>query len=222
MRAAQTFVLRLMLCAGCAGVSACATGCTTAAIASAGTMVGLAPSAVSTGADVYQLGKLDSADQARFDDTIAAVRAAAADLHLKMAKESRDNAKGQWGCTLVDERGSGARVIVQRRTETLCRTRIDVGWFGSEPTARLILSRIRAHAGSCTATTTTTADDGCVCPQPRRCGRGRKGKGVGGPSKGPPTPEDTHSSARPAASAAGPHATRAPHAAAAAGKRLFT
>ena len=122
----------------------CAGGCTTAAVVSAGTVAGLAASAVSTGAEVYSLGKLDSANEARFDEWIGAVRAAATDLHLKIAKES-DKRKGEWRCTLVDERKAKIKVFVQRRTETLCRTRIDVGWFGSEPTARLLLARVRLH-----------------------------------------------------------------------------
>jgi len=119
-------------------------GCATAAVASAGTMVGLAASAVSTGADAYRLGKLDSADEARYAEWVAAVHAAAAELHLKLEKES-DDGKGVYRCTLRDDRGSKIKLGVERRTETLCRTRIDVGWFGSEPTARLLLWRIRFH-----------------------------------------------------------------------------
>jgi hypothetical protein len=120
-------------------------GCTTAAVATAGTVAGIAASAASTGADVYRMGKLDSADQARFDDWIAAARAAAVDLDLKVQKWS-DNGKGVWRCTLADDRESTVSITVERRTNTLCRTRIDVGVFGSEPTARLILSRMRVHA----------------------------------------------------------------------------
>ena len=124
----------------------CAGGCTTAAVVSAGTVAGIAASAVSTGAEVYRLGKLDSADQVRFEELIAAMRAAADDLHLKLGNESRDDEKGQWRCTLDDEHGSRTKVTVQRRTETLCRMRIDVGWFGSEPTARLLLAQVRLYA----------------------------------------------------------------------------
>src|SRR5689334_1289023 len=74
--------------ATCAVCALCAGGCTTAAVVSAGTMVGIAASAVSTGADVYRLGKLDSADHVRFDERIAAVRASADELGLKTVKES--------------------------------------------------------------------------------------------------------------------------------------
>jgi hypothetical protein len=138
-------LIRFTLSVGCAvTLAVCAGGCATAAVVSAGTMVGLAASAVSTGADVYRMGKLDAADEARFDEWVAAVRAAAAELDLKLAKETNDG-KGVWRCTLTDERNSKVRVSVERRTRALCRTRIDVGWFGSESTARLILARVRVR-----------------------------------------------------------------------------
>jgi hypothetical protein len=149
-RMPERLAVRITLFVCCAVTAAGAGGCTTAAVVSAGTMAGLAASAVSTGADVYRLGKLDSADEAHFDEWIGAVRAAAADLQLKIEKESRNNEKGEWRCTLVDDRRSKTRVIVQRRTGTLCRTRIDVGWFGSEPTARLILAHVRLHGDPAT------------------------------------------------------------------------
>lgn len=119
-------------------------GCATAAVATAGTLAGIAASAVSTGADVYRMGKLDSADQARFNQWIACARAAAADLHLTIQKWS-DDGKGYWHCTVADDRKATIDVNIERRTETLCHTRIDVGIFGSEPTARLILTRMRVH-----------------------------------------------------------------------------
>jgi hypothetical protein len=158
MLAIQTFC-RFTLYLTCAATAAlCAGGCTTAAVVSAGTVAGIAASAVSTGAEVYRLGKLDSADEARFDEWIAAVQAAAADLHLDIERES-DNGKGLYRCTLRDERRSKINVIVERRTETLCRTRIDVGWFGSEPTARLILARIRLYED---LTSPDTGDEGLL------------------------------------------------------------
>jgi hypothetical protein len=143
MPASRSAVRFLLGLAFAATAATCAGGCATAAVASAGTMIGLAASAVSTGADVYQMGKLSSADQTRFDDWIADIRAAADDLHLKVVRESLNNEEGEWRCTLADDQKAKIKVFVQRRTETLCRTKIDVGLFGSEPTARLILARIR-------------------------------------------------------------------------------
>jgi hypothetical protein len=126
-------------------------------------MVGLAASAVSMGADVYRLGKLDSADAVRFEQRVDAVRSAAGELGLLVVKESLDARKGEWRCTLADDRKSNAKVFVQRRTETLCRTRINVGIFGSEPTARLILARVRIRERRDRAGTDTIAPD-CTCP----------------------------------------------------------
>jgi hypothetical protein len=140
-RIAVRFACVAALAMTCAGGG----GCTTAAVATAGTVAGIAASAVSTGADVYRMGKLDSADEARFDQWIAAAHAAAADLHLTIRKQA-DSGKGEWRCTLADDRKSTIGIYVERRTETLLRTRIDVGVFGSEPTARLILTRMRVHA----------------------------------------------------------------------------
>lgn len=145
MLVSRLFVRTLLCLVVAATAAACAGGCATATVASAGAIVGLAASAVSTGADVYQMGKLSSADEAYFDEWIAAVRAAAEDLRLTVVTESLDNDKGEWRCTLADDRKGRIKVFVQRRTETLCRTRVDVGWFGSEPTARLFIARVRQH-----------------------------------------------------------------------------
>jgi hypothetical protein len=125
---------------------ACAPGCATATIASAGAMAGLAATAVATGSDVYRMGKLDAAEMTSVAEWIAAARAAADELRLAPKKQSGDQTR-RWHCTLIDDRGSKIKITVERRTETMCRARIDVGLFGSEPTARLLLARIRFHLG---------------------------------------------------------------------------
>jgi hypothetical protein len=38
-----------------------------------------------------------------------------------------------------------AAVKIEQRTQRLCRIRVDVGWFGSDPTAKLFMDRIRTH-----------------------------------------------------------------------------
>jgi hypothetical protein len=136
---------RLLLTGFCAMMLATACGCATAAVATAGTMAGIAASAISTGSDVYRLGKLDSADEVRYAQWITATRQATDDLGFTIELEN-DNGKGNWRCTIADDRKSRIRIYIDRRTETLCRTRIDVGIFGSEPTARLLLARIRDNA----------------------------------------------------------------------------
>ena len=127
--------LLLLLCGGCAE----------AGIATAGAVMGLAGSSITTGADVYGMGKLDAADMVAFEEQVAAVRAAAEDLELTLEKEEAYE-PGRWRCTLADDRQTRVRIYLDRRTPRLCRTRVDVGVLGSEPMARLILLRIRTHA----------------------------------------------------------------------------
>jgi hypothetical protein len=126
----------------CLALLIAATGCATASIASAGAIAGLAASSIATSADVYRMGKLDAVEMVKLDDQIAAVELAARDLKLTIqSKEHYD--KGRWRCMIADDRDSHFRVYLQRRTENMCRTRIDVGVFGSEGTARLFLARMR-------------------------------------------------------------------------------
>jgi hypothetical protein len=136
---------------GVAALACGAGGCATASVAAVGTMAVIAASAISTGGDIYRLGKLDAADESRYDAWLAACRAAIADLHYTVEKES-DKGDGLWICILRDDRRSRVDVTVERRTETICLTRVDVGVFGSEPTARLILTAIRRRAGHLTTT----------------------------------------------------------------------
>ncbi|CAN5512891.1 hypothetical protein BH10PLA1_BH10PLA1_18140 [soil metagenome] len=119
-------------------------GCAAAALTSAGTVAGITATAISTGADVYHLGKLDSVELARFPEMIAAVHATAADLHLAVTKEKNDG-DGNRTLILSDDCDTTLDITIERRTETMCRCRINVGLFGSEPTARLILLRMREH-----------------------------------------------------------------------------
>ena len=121
-------------------------GCATATVAAAGSAVGLAASAISTGGDIYRLGKLDAADEARYHEWIAACRAAVSkQLHYRVEKDW-DYGNGRWICTVRDARRTRVVITVERRTETVCLTRVDVGVLGSEPTARLILATIRQQA----------------------------------------------------------------------------
>jgi hypothetical protein len=137
--------VRIVVLTASLATLSCHTGCGPLTVASAGAIAGLTATAFTTGADAYRMGKLDSVDNVRYDVWIDSVKSAAGELHLKLEKP-KDNGKGIWTCVVKDDRGDGADIRVDRRTEMLCETRIDVGWFGSEPAARLILSRIRYYA----------------------------------------------------------------------------
>jgi hypothetical protein len=123
-------------------------GCATLTLGTIATAIGVAGSAVSTGNAVFSQGKLDSAEMSTTQNWLAAVRLAAGELHLTLKEEPHATPNTPHYLTLSDDHGSTISIRVERRTETLLRSRISVGLFGSEPTARLLLSRIRHHAGT--------------------------------------------------------------------------
>jgi hypothetical protein len=124
-------------------------GCAAASVATVGSIAGIAASSISTGAEIYNLGKLDAVEMDRFEDCDTAVRLAVSDLQLSIIKDAFDPRKsGRRSFRLSDDLKETIDIRVQRRTERLTAIRIDVGLFGSEPTARLVLARIRAHLPS--------------------------------------------------------------------------
>jgi hypothetical protein len=122
-------------------------GCAALTLATLGTIAGSAGSAISTGREVYELGKLDAAEMARFDQAVLAAQQAADDLGLQFKPYPKGKPSDQSIMVLpfVDERGSRVKVRLERRAERLVLIRVDVGWFGSEVTAHLFLTRLRSH-----------------------------------------------------------------------------
>ena len=129
-----------------------ASGCATVTVATAGTIAGIAATSISTGAEVYKWGKLDAVEMDTFEDSVAAVRLAARDLQLKIVKDLKPDAKqDRWSFLLSDDLKDTISIDLDRRTQRLTAMRINVGLFGSEPTARLVLARIRTHLPSLAA-----------------------------------------------------------------------
>jgi hypothetical protein len=122
-------------------------GCATLTLATLGTIAGTAGSAISTGKEVYGLGKLDAAEMARLDQMVAAANLAAADLGLQFKPNPKARQKDPTFVELpfADDKGARVKVTLERRAERLVRIRVDVGFFGSEVTARLFLARLRSH-----------------------------------------------------------------------------
>lgn len=119
-------------------------GCATATLATLGTVIGVGSSAASAGSDIFGLGKLNSAEMAPHAEAIEAVRRAANDLSLK--SYGPDKVKGDvTELAYIDDQNATIYVTIDRRTPTMIRVRLNVGIFGSELTARLFLSRLRAH-----------------------------------------------------------------------------
>lgn len=119
-------------------------GCAAASIGTASVFAGLAATVVTTGADVYHLGKLDSVDMGHQDEMITAVRRAADELSLTIYAETWES-DHVWYVQLKDDHDSKFGVTIDGRTNNMCRVRINVGIFGSEPTAKLFLIRLREN-----------------------------------------------------------------------------
>jgi hypothetical protein len=131
---AVCLLLLMLTCTGCAGL-----GLTAAASA-----IGSVGSALDTGTSVYQNGKLDSAEMATLDQCTRAIRAAAEELGLRIMTD-KPAGHGKYRMAMVDDRDKVIDIWLDQRSKSLARLRIDVGLFGSEPTARLILGRFRLH-----------------------------------------------------------------------------
>jgi hypothetical protein len=124
-------------------------GCVAAPVVAAGAALEAASSAVSTGTDVYRLGKLDTAVMASYDDSREAVRQAAANFRLKIVRDEQEGKHSNiWNFRLADDLKETVDVRIEQRSGMLCLIRVDVGWFGSQPTAQLILDKIRGHLPS--------------------------------------------------------------------------
>ena len=94
----------------------------------------------------HGMGKFDTAEMAGFAQAVAAARAA--DLSLR--PQPRRPYCSRLDPTAVeliylDDKRARLTVRLDRRSARLVRIRIDVGLFGSEVTARLFLTRLRAH-----------------------------------------------------------------------------
>ena len=135
---------RIILALGALPCVAAGGGCAAIPLATLGTIGGVTASAVSTGHDVYKSGKLDSAEMGTYGEILAAALAAGTDLDLRLLQNRLRN-DGYAEIIVTDERGAQATIKLDRRTARLTVIRIDVGPFGSEVAARLILERLRAN-----------------------------------------------------------------------------
>lgn len=135
--------LRLILClSGLLWLGACMHGCAAGVdIALIGAAAGAASSAADAGSAVYSAGKLRSVGMLDVESTRTAVLIAADELGLEIDEENEPR-PGQYRIVLIDELNSRIYIHLQERTPTMTRLTINIGLFGSEPTARLILKRI--------------------------------------------------------------------------------
>lgn len=132
-----------------AGLALACGGCALLPLSTLSTVLGMAGTAASTGPEVYEAGKLDTAFHAQAGDCRVAVRRAAAALQLHIVRD-RDISGGRkrWDFRLEDDRQSEIEITVERRSPMLCWCRVDVGLLGSEPTAKLLMQVIQNHLPS--------------------------------------------------------------------------
>jgi hypothetical protein len=132
------FLLCLPFVSGCAGIT----------LATLGSVAGATATAAQAGEEVYQLGKLDTAEMASLETATRAVRLAGDDLSLKLdttppPHRNRDPSIADF--RYLDEKNTAINVHVEALTRSMVQIRIDVGIFGSEVMAHLFLTRLRAH-----------------------------------------------------------------------------
>src|SRR5215469_7161266 len=121
-------------------------GCGGLTLATLGSIAGATATAAQAGEEVYTLGKLDSAETANLEAVARAVRQAGDDLSLKRdpdIRRSRD--PGVEYFRFLDDRNTAFTVRLTALTRSMVEIRIDMGIFGSEVTAHLFLTRIRAN-----------------------------------------------------------------------------
>jgi hypothetical protein len=136
-------------------------GCITASLVTLGTVLGAVGTAASTGIDAYNLGKLDTALMTNAEQCHRAVLLAAGDLGLHILIDQRNpKPVTVFEMTLKDDLKSQVGIHIEYRTPSMCLCRVDVGIFGSEPTAKLMMERIRFHLHL--PPTTSIADDSSV------------------------------------------------------------
>lgn len=105
-------------------------------------MLASAASAASSGSAVYKQGKLNASWLAPFNIVVAAGEGAFNEMGMTVKKSAGDDSKGTWTIVAVDDDNDKITLKVVRATPTLTEFQIDVGWFGRESTARLMLKRM--------------------------------------------------------------------------------
>ena len=120
-----------------------------AALGVAGNVADIGSAAFSAGTEVFAGGKLESIEFCTFANAHAAARSMANDLRLRASELKRTKTDVVY--RLADEHGAEIDLSISRRTAALCALRIDVGYFGSEAYARLLLKSVRARLPAASA-----------------------------------------------------------------------
>lgn len=129
--------------AGLLGLGGCIAALPVAALGVAGDVADIGGTAFTAGTEVFNSGKLESVEFATYDQAQAAIRSMLNDLRLKQTKSSFTKTKARYDFT--DDVGEKVRIDVLQRSAAIVGVRIDVGYFGSEAYARLLLKSVRGR-----------------------------------------------------------------------------
>jgi hypothetical protein len=133
-----------------------AAGCGAITVAGAASVATIAGTAVDTGNTVFSMGKLSSTELATREQCRQAVRKTAEEMQLRVTTDKlRDDREVRFA--LVDDRQSVIDIFLDPRTPAYTEVTIDVGLFGSQTTATLLLNHIRKHVVDIRAATTQPA-----------------------------------------------------------------
>lgn len=105
-------------------------------------VLGAAASAASSGSAAYKRGKLVGSWMGPFDLVVAAGEVALSEMGYAIYQSNGNARKGEWTIVGYDDDGGKVVLTVDRKTSEFTEFQINVGWFGREPTARLILKRM--------------------------------------------------------------------------------
>lgn len=124
-------------------MSGCIAALPVAALGVAGQVSDIGSAAFTAGTEIFTGGKLESVEFTTFENGQAAVRSTLNDLRLHLDDSSYTKERARYDFS--DDGGAKIRIDVNRRTSAVCQLRIDVGYFGSEAYARLLLKSVRAR-----------------------------------------------------------------------------
>ncbi|MEM6391792.1 MAG: DUF3568 family protein [Planctomycetota bacterium] len=114
-------------------------------------MLGAAASGAQTAVGIFQRGKLEAVDASPIDELTRATQQTIDALGFEVYEEEIE--PDRYFIEARDLQNDWIIVELSRQTDMLTAIRLNVGYFGSEPTASLVLAQIlaRQHPGMLTA-----------------------------------------------------------------------
>ncbi|MEM1211819.1 MAG: DUF3568 family protein [Planctomycetota bacterium] len=106
-------------------------------------MIGAAATGAQTAIGIFKRGKLEAVDASPIEELTRATQQTIAGLELEVEEEIVE--PDRYYVEARDLQDDWVIVELTRETDELTAIRLNVGWFGSEPTASLVLAQILAR-----------------------------------------------------------------------------